>query len=208
MGLINWYVHKQKKKFFRNFIGVLKTMPAEEKASMLVLAYTYSGLPTVPTEEFKQRAIARGYDPKFIEFMSRKIVHYHPANQTPILDYKEEAERTGDVAQTLALTIHDFTNMATAYEGYTELVKEMWEVLFKGAQQVKLLHQMKAGAGQDTERYLASMKTVQDTRRDLPFETFLENPRTLTPHFLLMDSPITKHIRTVEALGQGKSPPA
>ena len=96
--------------------------------------------------------------------------------------------------------------MATAHEGYGELVKEMWNTLFEAASIIENVFHEYRRASPDREQLDANIRTAEQARPDLSLEKFLKDPRTLTPHFLLVDSPITKHIQKVKALGEKNYP--
>ena len=209
MGLLDGWAHRQKKKEIKDFVEKLKISPKEDSANFLVMTYLTSAHPLIPSKTHAAKLIADGSaDPEFIEYITLRILHYNPANQTPLIELRQAARESGNVLLAVAIKIHDFTNMATAHEGYDELVKEMWSTLFEAAQIVESTFHEYRRTSPDRERLDANIRTAEQARPDLPLERFLKDPRTLTPHFLLVDSPITKHIQKVNAFGERFDPPA
>jgi hypothetical protein len=209
MGLLEGWAHRQKKKEIKDFVEKLKSSPKEDSANFLIMAYLTSAHPVIPSKTLSAKLIADGSaDPQFIESITLRILHYNPANQTPLIDLRQAARETGDILLAVAMAIHEYTNYATAHEGYDELVKEMWNTLFEAESIVENAFHEYRRTSPDRERLDANIRTVEQARPDLPLEKFIKDPRTLTPHFLLVDSPITKHIQKVNSFGERFHPPA
>jgi hypothetical protein len=201
MGLLTGWAHRQKKKEVKEFVEKLKNSPKEDSANFLIMAYLTSAHPVIPSKTLSAKLIADGSaDLQHIEYITLRILHYNPANQTPLIGLREAARETGDILLAVAMAIHEYTNYATAHEGYDELVKEMWNALFEAADKVEsTFHQLRR-ISPDQGRLDSNIRTVEQARPDIPLERFLKDPRTITPHFLLRDSPITKHIQKINEL--------
>jgi hypothetical protein len=208
-GIAGHFAHRAMKKEVQGFIEWLRSIPLEERARLLILVYASSGQQVVPTEEFCDRAIARGFHPDLIDAQILRTRDYNSANQTVLMEWLEAAMKAENAPLVLSLKVHTYTNLATSYpEEYGDVVRTLWHTLFEASHLVKsqfpkMQAQIPEGGRVEMVACITAFAYVP---HGINLEDFLQNPKLLTPHFLVPDSPVTKRIKQIE--GSCENPPA
>ncbi len=190
MPLLSGIVNSLKRREISKFVQTLMQEPIPKLADRLILLYLSRGIPIFPTPADLQRFRSMGMTEADVEPHSIYVLHYQKGNEVALIQMMEAAERKGDRALWSALNMHCHTNLATSYDGYDTLIRAMWDRLLKGADEV------------EGTWYRKSPDHAVPDSPGLTGSAFLKNPRTITPHFLLPDSPISRQLEERRKLAQ------
>lgn len=184
-GVANSFQRKEVSKFLR----LLDREPVEKLSERLIMLYWTRSVCLFPTPSQRAQLHSMGIPDAAIEAGAIFVYHYQKGNEVPLIELMQEAQRTKNRELWTSLNMHFYTNLATSYDGYDQLIRDMWNKLFAGAATVKSVYQ----------RIFPDDALPEG--RDIPKCVFLDNPRTITPHFFLTNSPISRELDERRALG-------
>lgn len=182
MGIFSGIANTIKRGEIKKFLQRLNGEPNDKLAERLLMIYSTRDIRLFPSAAQEAHFRTLGMSDHTIDSESIFIYHYQKGNEVPIIDLMEKAQRAGNNGLWSSLNMHFYTNLATSYDGYERLIRDMWDKLFQGASSIQSVYQR------------IFPDDALPNNRDISKKAFLENPRVITPHFFLADSPITKEL--------------
>jgi hypothetical protein len=182
MRIFSGLANSIKRNEIKKFIGKLESESNDRMAERLLMVYSTRDIRLFPNPAQEARFRERGLVGEDIDHCAIYVYHYQKGNEVPILEMMELAQRSQNQGLWSSLNMHFYTNLAVSYSGYDALIRDMWNNLFRGSANLPTVY-----------KKIFPDNALPDNR-DISKKAYLENPRAITPHFFLSDSPITKEL--------------
>ena len=184
--------HIRTKKEIKKTIQAFQEFTPDQRANEIFFLWLTRGMNLVDFYSAKTNIAAqeRGMGELIIP-----VYYYKKGGESILHNMASEMNETGTISLSNALFFHYYTNMSFSFpeEDYLPLIRSMWDEMFESLiDKTDMNEKVNFALPQVTQTEVQKKQFLE--HNDIKPEDFIEDPKSIMPHFLVPDHPLSKRL--------------
>ena len=190
--------HIRTKKEIKKTIQAFQEFTPDQRANEIFFVWITRGMNLVDLYSAKTNIAARESG---MDELITPIYYYKKGSESILHNIAGEFDQMGNYNIGNALLFHFYTNMHPSFpeEDYLPLIRSMWDEMFESLiDKTDMNEKVNFALPKVTQNEIQKKQFLE--HNDIKPEDFIEDPKSIMPHFLVPDHPLSKRLLEEEKL--------